>query len=123
MKLGMAVRVRVLGNPRVLHPRVRVQVHFYTRDPNPKPTRAEPSLGAGFVFHPPTGAPETRKKPKKPERNQFIKPDGHPNLTQNPMGRVPNFTRGFGCQIQPGYIFFADRVFSQPDPNPIRCHP
>jgi hypothetical protein len=80
--LGMAVRVRVTRG--FCTRRVRVRVHFCTRDPNL--TRAEPGLGAGFIFHPrvhlkPENPPkiernlkpekirnleETRKKPKKP---------------------------------------------------------
>jgi hypothetical protein len=54
--------VRISGNPWVLHPTVRVQVHFCTCDPNTNPTHAELGLGAGFVFHPQVH-PKFKKKP------------------------------------------------------------
>jgi hypothetical protein len=60
---------------------VRVQVHFYTRDLNLSLIHTEPSLGAGFIFHP-------RVHPK-PERNleKKLKTRKHPKEThlQNPM--------------------------------------
>jgi hypothetical protein len=85
-------------------------MYFYTHDLNLNPTRVEPSLDAGFIFHLRMHVklekklkpkkilknPETQKKPeknskpernpKKSERNIFTKPDGHPNLTRNPTG-------------------------------------
>jgi hypothetical protein len=109
-------------------------MHFCIRDPNP--TRAEPCLSAGFVFSP-VGAPKTQKNPK-PERNlkklktrkkQKNQKETRKNLKethlQNPTGtrtrlktqrvRVPNFTHGFRCQIQPDYIF--SRVGFSVDPT------
>jgi hypothetical protein len=78
---------------------VRVQVHFfYTCDSNL--TRSEPGLGAGFIFHPQVHPkpqkirnPEekNRKEIKKPKRNLFIKPDGHPNPTRKPTGSGVKF--------------------------------
>jgi hypothetical protein len=121
--------------------RVRARVHFCTRDLNLNPTRAEPDLGAGFIFHPwvhpkpekNRNLKETRKKtrkkqknprnPKKLEKTQNPKqtqkiPERNPKKPkktqkethlQNPTDtrtlpeirrvQVPNFTRGFGCQI------------------------
>jgi hypothetical protein len=76
---------------------VRVQVHFYTRDLNLSPIHTEPSLGAGFIFHPrvhPKPERNLKKKtqnPKTPERNIFTKPDGHLNLTKNPMSSHDKF--------------------------------
>jgi hypothetical protein len=121
---------------------VQVQVHFCTRDPNP--THAKLGLDAGFIFHPwvhpkQEKKPETRKKPearKKPENplKKLKTPKTPKNLKethlQNPTGtqirpktrrvwvRVPNFTRGFGCQIQPDYIFL--RVGCSVDPTQTR---
>jgi hypothetical protein len=92
---------------------------------NPHPTRTEPDLGADFIFHPwvhlkPKKPKKTLKGTKKPERNPnktrknakleekpygnlkklkrntFSKPDGHPIFTHG---------CGFGCQIQPHFIF------------------
>jgi hypothetical protein len=64
--------------------------------------------------------------PKTPKRNPFIKPDEHPNLTQNPTGS------GLDAKFYPRVRvrvsnstwlhFFTGRVFCRPDPNLTRCH-
>jgi hypothetical protein len=100
-----------------------VRVHFCTHDPNPNLTDAEPGLGADFVFHPrvhpklernpkPEEKLKTQKKPEKtPERNpketHLQNPTGTQTRPETQRVRVPNFIHGFGfgCQIQPDYIF------------------
>jgi outer membrane biosynthesis protein TonB len=73
-------------------------VHFCTRDPNLNPTRAEPGLGAGFIFAPetqkkpgtqkkPKKKPKTRKKPKKTQKN--LKPEKPPKETRKNTERNP----------------------------------
>jgi hypothetical protein len=60
-RLGMAIRVRISGHPRVLARWVRVQ--FYTRGLHPHTTRTETGLSAGLVLHPRVTRRVTEKSP------------------------------------------------------------
>jgi hypothetical protein len=83
-------------------------VHFFTRRLNLNPTRTELGLGAGFIFHPWVHLkPEKNPKPEKNMKNS--KKTNLQNSTgtrpETRQVQVPNFTRGFRCQIQHDYIF------------------
>jgi outer membrane biosynthesis protein TonB len=109
-------------------------MYFYTRDLNPNPTRVEPGLDAGFIFHlrvhvkletklkpeknpkktpKPEKKLETRKKPKKIRKKRIYKTRRAPEPDPKPDGF------GFGCQISPAgsgvkfnpTIFFHGSVF------------
>jgi hypothetical protein len=148
----MAVRVQVSGYPRVLDPTGAGSFLHPRVEPAPDPHITR--FRCGFCFSP-TGAPETRKEfektlkpkktqkepkqnlktlkpeekpdrnPKTPERNTFIKPDGHLNLTRNPMGSGASFQPWVRVWVSNStrLHFFMGRVFSQPDPNLTHCRP
>jgi hypothetical protein len=114
----MAVQVRVSGNPRVLHPTgAGAFLH-------PNPTRAEPGMGAGFIFHPQVYLkPERNKKTetRKKSENPRKKPEKPPKAThlQNPTGtRTRPKTRQVRVSNSTRLHFFTGRVFGRPDPLP-----
>jgi hypothetical protein len=59
-------------------------MYFYTRDLNPNPTRVEPGLDAGFIFHLRVHVKlETKLKPEKnPKKPQNPKKTRNPKETQ-----------------------------------------
>jgi hypothetical protein len=81
---------------------VWVWVHFSTRRLNLNPTRTELGLGAGFIFHPWVHLKPEKNMKNLKETNLQNSTDTRPETRQV---QVPNFTRGFGCQIQHDYIF------------------